>query len=242
VNKVFKLFFLILILGCTTIYNPATQRKESYFISETQEITIGKNISHEIIQKNRIISNRDLKSYLENMGQKIARASHRNHLNYNFSIVDDNEINAFALPGGYIFINKGLIDKMDEDELAFVIAHEIGHICARHSLKKLQSSFFMSLVMGLASSNPDYASVRTGVNAVYNVVALGYSRSDELLADSLGLEYMHKAEYNPQGAIDALEKLKAEGGKNKSLVFLRSHPYPEDRIEKIKEKVKSLKN
>jgi len=224
------------------MYNPATQKKESYFISEAQEVAIGKNLYQEIIQKNKITTNKELINYVKDMGQKIAQASHRNYLNYNFSILDDKEINAFALPGGYIFINKGLIDKMDEDELSFVLAHEIGHICARHSLKRLQSSFFMSLITSLASSHPDYGVVRAGVNAVYNVAALGYSRSDELLADSLGLEYMHKAGYNPRGAIDALEKLRAEGGENNSVAFLRSHPYPEDRIEKIKEKVKSLKN
>lgn len=236
----FILVFSLLLAGCITIYNPATQRKEYYFINEKTEIAIGRNVAQSIIKNNKIYDDAKTLAYLRGIGDKIGAISHRNDLDYNFYIIDEEEINAFALPGGYIFVNKGLIDKTDEDELGFVLAHEIAHISARHSLKKLQASLGLGLLIDIALGGSGYADVRRAVNIVYEIVSLGHSRKDELLADSLAVKYVYLANYDPEAALTLFDKMKKGKGKGNTLVFLRSHPLIEDRVANIKEKIKAL--
>ncbi|UCC96120.1 MAG: M48 family metalloprotease, partial [Candidatus Omnitrophota bacterium] len=112
----------------------------------------------------------------------------------------------------------------NDDELAFVLGHEVGHVAARHSVKRLQFSMGMGLVVSIALRDPDYELVKSAVNIAYDVVAKGYSRGDEFLADSLGLKYAYRAGYSPQGAIALLQKLKKKNDMGSFLVFLRSHP------------------
>ena len=232
---------LLLISGCVTLYNPATGRQESFFFSEEQEIAIGKNIAQDIIKKSKTITDKSKLSYLRNMGKKIGSLSHRPNLQYHFYILDDKEMSAFALPGGYMFVNNGLIDKTTEEELAFVLGHEIGHISARHSLKRLQSSLGINLLINIALRNPDYAYIKDSLNVVYNVVAMGYSRTDELLADSLGTKYIYQAGYNPMAAVNLLEKLQSEHKGPRPPVFLSSHPPAQTRIKNVRETLKTLK-
>ena len=236
----FVLVFFLLLVGCVTIYNPATQRKEYYFIDENAEIAIGRNVAQSIIKNNKIYDDVETLTYLRGIGDKIGAISHRNNLDYNFYIIDEEEINAFALPGGYIFVNKGLIDKADEDELGFVLAHEIAHVSARHSLKKLQASLGLGLLIDIALGGSEYVDMHKAVNIVYEIVALGHSRKDELLADSLAVGYVHLAKYDPEAAFTLFDKMKKEKDKGYTLVFLRSHPLIEDRVANIKEKIKTL--
>ncbi|MCQ9205305.1 MAG: M48 family metalloprotease [Omnitrophica bacterium] len=238
-KRLLILILLFLISGCVTIYNPATGRKESYFINEESEISIGRNMADDIIRNKGIVNDHTLVAYVNQIGKSIAKISHRDSLNFEFYILDDTGMNAFALPGGYIFINKGLVEGTSEDELAFVIGHEIGHVCARHSLKRLQSSLGFDLLISIALGYSDYALVRDAVNITYNIIALGYSRKDEFFADSLGVGYVLKAGYKLRGAISLLRKLERLD-KGEPLVFLRSHPKPEARIEKIKEKINTF--
>ncbi|MFH1317524.1 MAG: M48 family metallopeptidase [Candidatus Omnitrophota bacterium] len=239
------ILFLILSLGifssgCVSIYNPATGRNELYFIDEKTEISIGNNVAARIIEDNEIVQDKSLQFYIENTGNKLKKVSDRTNLEYKFYIVDDDQLNAFAVPGGHVFLNKGLIDTATKDELAFVMAHEIGHICARHSVKKMQTALGLNFLLSVALRDPNYQAVNKTINLVYNVVALGYSRKDELLADSLGVKYSKKAGFNPEASFSLLEKLKKEeGNANYTLVFLRSHPLPDERIKNIQ---KTLNN
>jgi len=236
---VIALLGLFFFTGCVTIYNPATERKEIYFVSEESEITMGRNMVEDIIGKEEIVQDEELNNYLNEIGQRIAKASHRNSLKHEFRIIDQKELNAFALPGGFVFVNKGLIDKVDEDELAFVLGHEIGHIAARHSVKRLQSSLGISLLLGIGLQGADYQNVARGISTMYNVVALGYSRKDELLADSLAVKYTSKAGYSPEAGLSLLKKLEQEG-KTRTFVFLSSHPTPTQRSQNIEKELKSL--
>ncbi len=233
--------FILSICGCITIYNPATCRNEFYFIDENTEIAIGRNLANQILREEKIVRDKKVISYVEEIGKKVARVSHRSNLNYHFYVVDDEEINAFALPGGYVFVNKGLIDKTNRDELAFCIGHEIGHICARHSLKKLQASLGFSLVLSLALGKPEYVDIRKALDIVYKLISLGYSRQDELLADRLGILYAYRAGFNPYAALTLFEKLKKEGETN-TFVFLSSHPPVSVRIDNAKKVIKKLQN
>jgi predicted Zn-dependent protease len=235
--------FLIALLftGCVTVYNPATGRHESYFIDEKTEISIGKNLANDILKKNKTADNINLSRYVNGVGNKIAGESDRNNLTYHFYVLDDKKLNAFAIPGGYIFINKGLIDRLNEDELAFVLGHEIGHVAARHSIKKLQVALGFNILTTIALDNPDYASTQTAANLAFDIVSSGYSRQDELLADSLGLKYLIRCGYSPYAAINALSKLEREEGSNLGLVFLRSHPLTKERIKQLKAKIEKPK-
>lgn len=237
-----SLFLLLLCMGCVTIYNSATGKKEVYFISEKTEIMIGRSMAQNILQSNKIITEKKLLIKLDDIGQRIGQLSDRPKLKYYFHVVDDESLNAFALPGGYVFVNKGLIDKVNDDELAFVLGHEIGHISARHSLKRLQASLGVSLLLNIALRNPDYVSINRAIGIVYNVVSLGYSRSDELLADSLGVKYIYRVGYDPKAAISLFNKMQKEEKGGRTLVFLSSHPNPETRIKNINSTLKNLKS
>jgi len=241
-NKFFVVgfIFLLLLTGCVTIYNPATEQKEYYFIDEETEIMIGKNLANDILRTNKTYDDPQTLSMLRNIGEQIGKVSDRSKLPYHFYMLDEEQMNAFALPGGYIFVNKGLIDKSTKDELGFVLAHEIGHITARHSLKRLQASLGMSLLIDIALGSSGEESVRQAVNIAYSIVASGYSRGDELLADSLGVKYSHAAGYNPEAAISLFKKMEKETGTGYTPIFLRSHPVISDRIANVKAKIKTL--
>ena len=150
-------------------------------------------------------------------------------------------MNALAIPGGHIFVYKGLLDKVNEPELAFVLAHEIGHICARHSLKKLGASLGFSILATTLLRSPDQVQAKQMVNQLYGLVAMGYSRSDELQADNLAFDYTLDAGYNPQAAISLFEKLnEASKGMISPPFYLSSHPHSDQRIKNIEGKLKEL--
>ena len=237
--RAFSLLLFFIFSGCVTIYNPATGKKEIYFIDENTEILIGKNLASQILREKKVCQDKELILYVNDIGQKVARASQRNYLKYHFYILEDKEINAFALPGGFVFVNKGLVDIANKDELAFCLGHEIAHICARHPVKRFQASLGVEFLLSIALRKPKYADLRKGLSIIYKIIALGYSRQDEFLADSLGLYYAYKAGFNPYGAVTLLEKLKRQE-KIYPIIFLNSHPPFEERIKRIKERIKVI--
>lgn len=240
-NSLFLLILIFYLWGCATIYNPATGEKEIYFIDTKSEINIGRNISRSILRENKTIDDPQKIAYLERVGRKVTAVSDRKDIEYHFFILDAKGINAFALPGGYIFVNKDSLDKLTEEELAFVLAHEVGHIAARHSIKRLQASLGLELIMSIAFKNVNNDTILRATDIVYNIISLGYSRKDELLADSLAVKYTHRAGYSPQGGISLMKKLSAETGDDYTIIFLRSHPPVKDRIKNIEEKIRELK-
>ena len=232
------------IVGCVAVYNPATGKKEYYLFDEDAEIKWGQAMAQQFIMENKMVTDPRTISYVQNIGEKIGKNSHRSDLTYHFYIIDKNEINAFAIPGGHVFVYKGLLDKVNRDELAFVLGHEIGHINARHGLKKLGASLGFSILSGILLNDPDQQSVRQLTDQLYNLVSLGYSRSDEYQADSLGLEYVIKSGYNSSCAITLLEKFIDEEKKKGTSyvpVYLRTHPGAGQRIQNIEHKLLELK-
>jgi predicted Zn-dependent protease len=236
------LYFLlatIFLTGCTTIFNPATGKRETFFINTAAEIAIGKNVAREVLEKYKVLEDEKTQEYVQAIGQKVASVSDRRDLEYSFTVLDCEELNAFALPGGGVYINKGLVGKLNEDEIACVLAHEVGHIAARHSVKRIQGQIGYQLLMAVTVyevSKKDKKlakNVAKGATAIFELVLLGYSRQDELLADKLAIKYAHKADYSPWGMVSSLKKLEEYSKEKKGwrpLVVLRSHPYLEDRI------------
>jgi predicted Zn-dependent protease len=228
--------------GCTTIYNPATQKKEFILIDSKEEMALGRDMDKQIKKELKIFSDPAQLYRLNSIGKRIALVSDRRDIPYQFAVIDDKELNAFAIPGGFVYVNRGLMETATDDELACVVGHEVGHIAARHSVKRLQTDMGYQLLASLALGMSNKQSLSQAVNTVYNLVALGYSRNDELLADRLGVVYAKRANFNPYAMISFLQKLKKTAekkGNSFNLVFLSSHPPLQQRIKNIEKVILS---
>lgn len=246
-----KIFFVPLVIlflcGCATVYNPATERKEYIFINDATEVAIGKSVAGEISRKKELLQDATAQARVQRVGAKIAAVSDRTNIVYEFYILNDRELNALSLPGGIIYINKGLLDKLNDDELAFILGHEVGHVAAKHAVKSMQSNmaFQMLLTLAFAATGDTGAKTTTNIaqatDQVYNLIALGYSRKDEYFADRLGVRYAFNAGFDPYAAISSLEKIKkTEGANLKVLEYLRTHPYVDERIKALKDLIPQL--
>lgn len=240
-NKLILLIIINLILGgCVTVYNPATERKETLLIDTKSEVELGRNMDRQIQRELKIVEERKAQDRLDSIGKRLASFSDRQDLVYIFKIIEDKEFNAFAVPGGYIYVNNGLMNAATDDELAGVVAHEIGHIAARHGVKKLQAVLGYQIVMSIALGLSGNQTMGQATDIIFNLASLGYGRQDETLSDKLAVRYTKRAGYNPYGIVTFFEKLKKEAekkGANFNLVFLSSHPPIEERIKNVKKEI-----
>lgn len=192
--------------GCAV--NPATGRSDFVMMSEQQELDLGRRYNQQILKENPRYADEKLQAYVQQVGERVARNSHRSQLNYTFTVVDSPDINAFALPGGYIYIHRGLLAYLgSEAELAAVLGHEVGHVTARHSVQQQSQSTAWGL-LGQA------VAIGTGVGAAGDVTGLvgnafvrGYGRDMELEADGLGAQYLARSGYDPQAMIQVVKVL-----------------------------------
>lgn len=245
---IFCLFFFVL-SGCATVYNPATQRKESIFIDSAQEVQIGRSMSELLIKKEyRPLNDPAKQLFVNKVANKIVAACDRKDIMYHFMVLDSPDLNAFALPGGYVYIFSGLFNKLDEPELAAILAHEVGHVAAKHSVKKMQTALGYDLLiglvlLGLGNKDPvldqDIAAVS---NTVFDLLSRGYGREDELMADKLSVRYLRRCGYNPKAMVEVLELLdKEKGPSGRVFEILSTHPRMEERIKKVKEEIEQTK-
>jgi predicted Zn-dependent protease len=228
------LFFLS---GCTTIYNPATQRREAILIDTPSEVALGISMDKQIEDELKVVDNPKLQNRLDIIGSRLAKMSDRLDLAYHFKIVKDDEFNAFAIPGGFIYVNSGLINAVNDDELAAVLGHELGHIAARHSVKRIQAQLGYQLIANIVLGVTGEQAVIRAVGISFDLVVLGYSRQDEFLADKLGVKYAKKAGYDPYGMVAFFRKLQEKNKPGIELVFLSSHPPVKERIERAEKEV-----
>lgn len=184
-------------------------------MSEQQEISIGREMAPKVLQAYGRYDDDALQAYVQGVGDKLAAVSHRPNLVYRFTVVDSTEVNAFALPGGYIYITRGLLAYLgSEAELAGVLGHEIGHVTARHAVRQYTAATAAQLGMTLGGIFVP----GMGSNVAQNVMGVlgqamlsGYGREHELESDSLGAEYLAQAGYDPQAILGVLRALKAQG-------------------------------
>lgn len=237
--------------GCVTEYNVATKSEEWIYYDVNKEIKIGESVARQIEKTYKISSNPALQERIKAIGEKIAAACDRKELLYHFNVIEareekdkkdiDEEVNAMALPGGYIYCFKGLFTQANptDDELAGVLAHEVGHVVAKHSLKKLQGSMGYMLLRVIASQIPGAPGLSQGLDAAFYELMMGYSREDELMADRLGARYAKAAGYDPRAMITFLEKLQEINRKKplRPFSYARTHPYTPDRIRVVKEEL-----
>ena len=238
-----------LLSGCTT--NAATGRRQFNMLSRSQEIAMGAQAMPEVLkQYGGRIDDPYMQSYVTEVGMKLAAQTEGDYasLPWQFTVLNSDVVNAFALPGGKVFITKGLLVKLDDEaELAGVLGHEIGHVAAEHADKQMSDQMiFAGVLVGasIGSSRSDSDLVRAGVPLLVGVggegFLLSYSRKDELEADALGMRYMARAGYDPAAQRDVMEILEKESkksGSRRPLPFFSTHPYPETRIKKIDERL-----
>lgn len=228
---------MFLILSCATT-GPGG-KKSFIVIPESQEIAIGQGMAEEVSQTEKRLNDEVWQTYLSDIGQKIVSVSDRQNIEYHFTVIESEQINAFAAPGGYVYFYTGLLKKMDnEAELAAVMAHEISHVVGRHSVKRLQAAMGVQLAYALVFGE-DGASeaLNSAIGIGMGLTFATYSRENEREADAFGISYLVKAGYNPQGAVTMYEKLAELGGNSDTDIFEQlasTHPDTQERINNAK--------
>ena len=247
-----------LLAGCatSTVRNPVTGLKERTVMSESTELAEGKKAHEQVLAEYGVYPDPKVQAYVNELGQRLARQSERSHLEWHFTVLDSPEINAFALPGGYVYVTRGIMAYMEsEADLAGVIGHEIGHVTARHGSQRatrqqtagvgVMAATLLGVVLesaGVGGAGQLASQVSQSVAANYIAT---YGREQELQADQLGAEYLSRSNYDPRNMIDVIQVLKnqerfaedsarAEGRTPPSRNnWLASHPSNDKRLEEI---------
>src|SRR5438046_9805605 len=183
-------------------------------ISQQQEIQMGQEYAQQINAQLPIVQDPELNRYINVLGDSIARLTSRGNLDWHFFIVDAQEVNAFAVPGGFVYVNRGLIQRADQmDELAGVLGHEIGHVVRRHTVKQMEKAQGANIGVTLAcvlTSVCNSGLAQAGINVAGQAVFAKFSRQDEAEADASGVEELVRAGIDPRGMPEMFRKLLAE--------------------------------
>ena len=193
--------------GCAT--NPVTGKTDVVTMTAEQEVAIGREMHPKTLQQFGRYDDEALQAYVNEIGQKIARVSHRPELQYTFTVLDTQDINAFALPGGYVYITRGIMAYLNsEAELVAVLGHEVGHVTARHAVRQQAGATATGVgatIVGILTGSGDLASV---ANMAGTALVSGYGRDMELEADDIGAQYLDRLGYDPDAMIEVVRLLK----------------------------------
>jgi len=241
-----------LVLGACA-KNPVTGDSDFALISEDEEVEQGRSYHPEIIKTYGVYEDQELQDYVDRIGQKLARKSHRSNLQFHFTVLDSAEINAFALPGGYIYVTRGIMAYLDsEAELAGVLGHEIGHVTARHSVRQQGGQFVSDLLGVLISATTGQSSLGNLSQQLSTGLIRGYGREHELEADQLGAEYLHKTGFDPDNMLEVIGVLKDQEIYEKELAkrenrkantyhgVYSTHPQNDERLKTVVRAAKKL--
>jgi predicted Zn-dependent protease len=215
-------------------------------ISRQQEAEMGRDYAIQINQQLPIVQDAEVNRYINLLGGQIARLTSAPDHNWTFFIVDSPEVNAFAVPGGYVYVNRGLIARTDRmDELAGVLGHEIGHVVERHSVEQMEKAQRAELGVGLAcvlTGACGGQAAGTLINVAGTAVFARFSREAELEADNVGFDNVLRAGISPQGIATMFEKLLEERRTRPSAVegWFATHPLEEDRLARIQARIAQI--
>ena len=232
--KLYRLFLAFVVACCCFVgLRPA----EAGMISLEDEIKMGRETAQSLEAKYGLSQDYYLNERVDRIGQRLAAVCGRNEITYSFKVLNSNEVNALACPGGFIYVFKGLMDYMPSDtELAGVLGHEVGHVAKKHTVHSIEKQLWTSLILLAATRGQGLGLVQAAQQALF----AGYSRTDERGADKEGVNNTIKAGFNPYAMLITVQKLddlsKQGGGSNYGL--FSSHPEPEERVKRV---VKQLK-
>ena len=218
--------------------NPATGERQLSLVGEAQEIEIGRENDRQVIQSMGLVDDPALQDYVDRLGQRLAAQSERPELPWTFRVVDDPVVNAFALPGGFIYVTRGILTHFNsEAELAGVLGHEIGHVTGRHSVERLSKAQLTQIGLGVGMVlEPELQQYGNLAQMGLGILFLKFSRDDERQADDLGLRYVGRTGYDPEEMIDVFEMLgrvSAAQQEGRLPGWLSTHPAPENRVERL---------
>ena len=238
---IIALFAIISYFGSSS-ENPLTGEKQRVAMTPEQEIALGyQSASQMAAQMGGVSRNAQAVALVQRMGEALVRESFAAKSPYKFSfhvLADPKTVNAFALPGGPVFITEGLLRQLKtEAELAGVLGHEIGHVIARHSSERLaKQQLTQGLLGALVVGSGDYTTAQIG-QVVGNMINMRYGREDELESDALGIRIMAEAGYDPRAMVRVMEVLAKASGGSRQPEFVSTHPAPENRSERIKAEI-----
>jgi len=236
------LLVLPVITACSV--NPATGERQFNIMSESQEIDIGRQAAPGFVDSyGGEIPSASIRQYVTDIGSRLAQVSERPDLPWEFHVVDSPVINAFALPGGKVFMSRGLLAKMtNEAQLAGVLGHEVGHVTAQHIGQQMSQAIAIQLIgvgLAIAGEQTDSDALRVlgvGTTVGGSVYLLKFGRDQESQSDMLGLRYMTKLGYNPAAQIQVMRILKEASGEGGApSEWLSTHPLPDTRINRLEE-------
>lgn len=241
-SLVFVLFGLLSYCGSTS-ENPITGETQRVTLTPEEEIVLGRQGAPEVAnQFGGLYPDETLQAYLDNVGQRVVQESVAGQSPYPFEfhlLSDPQTVNAFALPGGQIFITVAMLDALDtEAQLAGVLGHEVAHVIARHGAEQLARQRLGALLVqaiGIAASDDPMSGRQAALvaQAVNQIVNLRYGREDELESDRLGFDFMVDADYAPEGIVELMQILNSTRDGQQPPEFLSSHPNPANRIERL---------
>jgi len=237
---------LVLALGISVHADSRTHLKPGWnMFSPDQDVEMGREVSKEAESQLSIIRNGNIASYIDSLGRQLASRAPGEKYPYQFKVVNDKAINAFALPGGFVYVNRGAIEAADnEAQIAGVIAHEISHVALRHGTNQASKAYLaqapLSILGGVLGSN-SIGSVlaQLGIGFAANSLFLKYSRDAESQADLMGTQILYDSGYNPNAMVEFFEKIQAES-KGRASEFFSDHPNPENRISHVQQEIGRL--
>ncbi len=210
-------------------------------LSTEQEVELGKEVAAEVEERYGVLQEPKYTDLVQEVGKKIAEVAPRKDVQYSFTVLKTEDVNAMAAPGGFIFVNKGLVDYIgfDKEALAFVLGHEAGHIVARHAARMIERMLKTDIIIAIISRSERWSRM---LSLARDLMFLGYGRDNEFEADRWGVELAYKAGYDPQGAVRFFQKLvKDEKGKpSKLAVFFSTHPPTVDRLNRVEAQIRRL--
>lgn len=233
-----------------TDINPITGEKQRVSLTQEQEVVLGLQSAPQMISEfGGEVQDQQIRDMVSRVGQKIVNGTEASRSKYKFNfhvLADPNTVNAFALPGGQVFITMGLLKLLkNEDQLAGVLGHEIGHVIGRHSAEQMAKQ---ELTQGLlnatdiATYDPNSPNMKSAIaRYIGDMINMKYGREDEIESDRFGVRYMYETGYRPEAQIEVMKILKQAAGGQRQPEFLSTHPDPENRIVEIEKYINELK-
>ncbi|MFO7705996.1 MAG: M48 family metalloprotease [Halopseudomonas sp.] len=241
----------LVLSGCAA--NPVTGKQDFVMMSEAQELALGRQASEQVAQQMSMLTDPKWQAYVQRIGEQLASQSHRSNIPYQFKVVDSADINAFALPGGHVYINRGLLIYLNsEAQMAAVLGHEIGHVTARHGVRQQSMAMGTDLIGQLITIGTGMPAAGDLSNMLGTAMVRGYGRDMELEADGLGAEYLARTGYQPNSVLDVIGALKDQDSYSKQRAQVQgkqvesyhglfaTHPTHDQRLQQVVAQAASL--